>query len=196
MIWGPKRTCEFGKREVVKKFFWIPTFSNTDQSVVLERQSIKQTTPDFSASGSNSHFSAKVLARKGNETQKCLDPHSCCFCHKVSANRGLLRQHLEKVHLRTTKLQCDLCPRICFTKLSIADHMIVHKEKIFACNDCGYKTAFKTIFRHHEMTHRAKVECPICKRTVTILEAHMRSHKSENCGICGILLKGKGDLRM
>lgn len=127
------------------------------------------------------------LAKKGNEGLDSRDPHTCCICQKVVAGSYFLRQHLEKVHLKTRKMYCDLCPKVYFDKHDIASHMKqTHSKKTFACNICDYRTAVKHYLYRHKETHSEKVECPVCKKFVSFLRRHIeRAHESRvNCSVC------------
>lgn len=41
---------------------------------------------------------AAILAKKGNEGLRSVDPHTCSICRKVVAKRHSLRDHLRTVH--------------------------------------------------------------------------------------------------
>lgn len=114
------------------------------------------------------------------------DLRTCSVCQKVFVNRFSLKNHFKAVHFRSTRMFCDLCPKVYFTKQSISSHMrTVHSKKLFACNVCDYKTASKNHLSKHKMTHTEKIECPICKKHVSVLKAHMESHNPKvSCPIC------------
>lgn len=118
---------------------------------------------------------AKILALKGNKGIRACDPHTCCLCQKVSYNRKALRDHLERVHCKSKKMFCDLCPKFYFTRRAIFAHMKVHNKKNFTCNICDYKTVFKSRLKTHKMTHSEKVECPTCKKPLSSLKLHMKN---------------------
>lgn len=138
---------------------------------------------------SNQSGSVDDLITKGNRLD-LMDSYVCCLCQKKFKHRHYLKNHLENFHGRSSKLYCDICPKICFTKWSIHDHMKkIHCEKGFVCNVCNYKAASSNQFKRHKRIHDAKVECPICKKQVTSLLNHKRAHeKKESCQVCNKIL--------
>lgn len=140
-------------------------------------------------------FDAKSLnsfLRKCYEGRHPKDAHTCCFCHKTVSARSELKQHITNAHIRSTKMFCDLCPKIYFSKKTIGRHMVdSHCKKRFTCNICEYKTADKYSFQRHKQTHEAKETCPICKKKVSILRQHLISHRpGKSCLICKKIIKG------
>lgn len=135
---------------------------------------------------------AKSYASKGNEGLGSRDPHTCCLCQKVLVNRASLKNHFEDVHCKANKLSCDLCPKIFFSKKAIVNHMKVHSKKNFSCNICDYKTANKSRFKMHRLTHGDKVECPICRKRVSLLSRHhSKVHRpKKSCPVCQKMLQG------
>lgn len=130
-----------------------------------------------------------ALAKKGNHGLKATDRHSCCICQKFFSCIESLRKHLVTFHHNTKKISCDLCPKFYFTKPAIVSHMRVHGNFFFSCNICDYRTHSKGHFQRHKLTHSAKAECPICKKQVTVLNEHMKTHTQTkvSCPVCGKL---------
>lgn len=126
------------------------------------------------------------LIRNGNDGLGPNDSHVCCLCQKVSKTRRYLKKHLENFHGKSTKLHCDLCPRIFFSRELIFEHMKrAHFEKCLVCNICGFKTANNSNFKNHKRIHSEKVECPICKKYVSSLRVHKKTHDpKEKCPVC------------
>lgn len=143
------------------------------------------------ASKKSKFYSDKViaLAKKGNHGPKTTDPHSCCICQKVFSCIETLKKHLVTFHSKSKKISCDLCPKFYFTKAAISNHMRIHGKKNFFCNVCDYRTPAKAHFQRHKLTHSAKAECPICKKQVTVLNEHMKTHTQTkvSCPVCGKL---------
>lgn len=192
MFWDCTRTCK-SKMIDYKDGIKILFFSFLEPIVLLERIAVEIKT--VSASNQYQEISSKwddadTLATKGNKALCYFDPHTCFLCQKVYSGRWYLKIHLKNVHCRSKKFFCDLCPKFYFTKRSISEHLRhLHASKRFACNVCDYKTAVEKTFRNHKMTHTAKVECPICKKPVTVLKEHMKFHDpKENCSICSKLI--------
>lgn len=131
--------------------------------------------------------SVQLLASKGNERLTNNDPHTCCFCRKIFNRRDHLKNHLEAVHCKTTKMSCGLCTKFFFTRDSLSKHMTgTHSEKRFACDACDFRTSFSTVLKTHKLKHASKVECPVCKKQVNALKIHMVTHRPKDaCKICG-----------
>lgn len=159
-------------------------FRFSDPIVLLHR--IDNENLPISGLSENKSVIVKILVRKGNEGLRCNAPHSCCCCQKIFINRYSLKDHLETIHCKTTKMFCDLCPKFYFTKSTMIQHMIhAHRKKRFACNACDYKAATNPLLKKHKLTHAAKVECLFCKKLVTSGKSHKTVHKAkEMCSIC------------
>lgn len=136
---------------------------------------------------SNHIESVRLLASEGNERLTNNDPHTCCFCRNIFNRRDHLKNHLQAVHCKTTKISCDLCPKFFFTRDSLSKHMTgAHGKKRFACDACDFKTSNSTVFKTHKLIHSSKVECPVCKKQVNALKVHMVTHiPKDPCKICG-----------
>lgn len=143
--------------------------------------------------------SVENLARKGNEGKLARDPHICCFCQKSYSTRRVLKIHLEKIHCRKNKMDCDHCPKFFFTRNDILKHIKVHKTKVLVCGVCDYKTANKRRLESHKRTHAVKTECPVCKKHFALLENHIQSvHNEENiqkCETCHEIFETRENLR-
>lgn len=128
------------------------------------------------------------LVKKGNEGLCYKDPHTCIVCQKISKHSGQLYSHIERTHIRTNKMHCDICPKIFFALADIKKHMIVHRKKALKCNVCDFKTNRNYKLQLHKLIH-AKVECKICKRQVSNLKRHLNTHSTTHkpkatCPIC------------
>lgn len=149
----------------------------------------------------------KILVENVKNEISYKDPHACSICEKVFKQRAYLERHVESVHFKTNKIFCDLCPKIFFTEVDLKFHIrYVHGEKSFACNICDYKTAVKTNFKRHNLTHGVKVEFPICKKKVVELKTDTKAHrpkefryvhgeKSFACYICDYKTSVKSNLK-
>lgn len=128
---------------------------------------------------------AHQLAKKGNDGLGSMEPHTCCFCGIILKSRFNIRKHIERLHCRSTKMFCDLCPKAFFVKDGISQHMEVHCKKAFVCKVCDYRTARLNHFKKHTRIHAAKIECKICKKNVTSLKDHLTLHRmKEKCSVC------------
>lgn len=125
------------------------------------------------------------LCNQGNEMLKPSDPHSCCLCLKVFTNRQALRNHLEILHIRSQKFACNSCPKFYSGKQALKHHMKSHGKKSYECKICDYKTAAKFRFERHNLIHASKVDCPVCRKSVSNLKQHMYKHKPKvQCPVC------------
>lgn len=115
------------------------------------------------------------------------NPNKCKICLKTFA---YLKEHMENIHNKSNKMFCDHCPKVFFTRPAIIQHVrAAHRTKTFACNICDYKTCFRSFLRSHLLIHAEKVECPVCKKQVTVLKHHMKNHREKkSCPICGRML--------
>lgn len=156
----------------------LPLFSFSDPVVLLKHLTIKQ------------------LLQIGNEGLRCIDPHTCCFCHKIYSTRLSLSSHIESVHRKIKKLCCDSCPKFFFSRHGISEHIKIHRKTIFACNICDYTTATQRNLERHNMNHVEKVECPVCKKKVTWLYMHMEIHRPKvSCPICHKTFSFKSNMK-
>jgi len=95
----------------------------------------------------------------------------CPYCRKLLANT---KEHIKAVHL---------------------------KEKNYFCQQCDYKTLFKSdLLKHDELVHRKiKKSCPHCGKQVANLHEHIRLvHKKEKkfkCNYCGYTCAKQSDMK-
>lgn len=134
----------------------------------------------------------EVLLKRGNKGKTARDPHTCCLCQRKFSIRRHLKVHLQVIHCKSTKMFCDSCPKYYFSKDSLARHMKMHKKKRFSCKKCGHKTVYKPDMKKHKLTHKRKIECPICKKKVAVMKDHMITHRPKiSCSICQMMISGK-----
>lgn len=160
--------------------------------MLLERCDITITsvTIDSTSSEEYAKSSLEILLKKGNERLRWNLPHSCCICEKIFTCRKSLKEHLQRLHLKATKMLCDLCPKIFFTKHSMIVHMPTHRTTYFMCNICDYKTINNSRLESHKRTHNKNSECQVCKKRVANFKVHMTSHEPKvECTICLIKFK-------
>lgn len=98
--------------------------------------------------------SLNSLVRKGNESLKKSDPHTCFICQKVLSHRNSLKIHLKTVHCKSEKNFCNLCNKMFFNKHGMKDHMRrVHCGKSFACNVCEFICSRRDNLKRHKLLH-------------------------------------------
>lgn len=118
----------------------------------------------------------EALARKGNESKKVQEPHSCCLCEKKFSHRESLKKHIESFHCKVKRF-CDLCPKVSFSREDIRKHIDDnHRTKDFVCDFCEFKSSNKQRFANHKLKHVEKVECSVCNKPVSNLKCHMLTH--------------------
>lgn len=153
--------------------------------MLLERYDFDQTLNDSSDSDASQRDFVETYTKRGNDCQGSLDPHICCLYRKKLSSRQVLREHLQKVHMKKSEFSCDLCRKSFSTRSSMLNHMPVHCEKRFQCNICDYKTSIRCNLKKHKLIHTAKTECRICNKQVFSMASHMKSHRPKvSCSIC------------
>ena len=92
---------------------------------------------------------------------------ACCIqCDKTYVNKSMLRQHVEIVHLKIKKFQCDQCPLNFASKNGFKNHVASeHEKKEHLCTQCDriYKTKIGLkdhVLRFHEK--RLDFKCEYC----------------------------------
>lgn len=168
----------------------------SDPIVLLERFDVEALSLKLDQKKENNICSETLddLVRKGNEMLGYKDPHTCYFCRKTLKARYRLKLHIQAVHLRSVKFFCDLCPKICFHKQDVKGHMKkIHSEKNISCQFCNYKTNSVYNYKKHKLTHGEGVECPICKKRVTLLKSHYKDAHGQKvkCPVCQMVIVKK-----
>lgn len=89
---------------------------------------------------------------------------------------------------------------------SIHRHAVVHKEKRFACDKCGYKASEMRFLKKHSMVHTREqpYTCPECQKgfsCISNMRKHfMSAHGAENalykCGECRFTTNYRADLKL
>jgi len=74
------------------------------------------------------------------------------------------------------------------------------KKKTLQCNECSYKTFFKSNLSRHVTSHHPEKECSICKKrygTSFALKRHITTHEEQSyvCKICGKNFKSESGVR-
>lgn len=127
-----------------------------------------------------------VLSKVARKRKSCEQPQTCNLCGKVTASRRNMKDHLNRFHLKSKKMFCDLCPKFYFTKVGIRHHVTIHfSNQPFACNLCEYKTMVKGNLTRHIIGHNTKAECQICNKEVSFMRDHMLTHgPRKSCSFC------------
>jgi KRAB domain-containing zinc finger protein len=95
----------------------------------------------------------------------------CQICNREYNN---INAHNRRVHQRSRRHQCDLCPLAFFTPREIRLHMPVHqkyREKNILCNYCNKAFLTKTTLKSHVDSQHLKqnlIYCEICGQSFQV----------------------------
>ena len=148
-----------------------------------------------------SDASAKRACKKSGNAN--FVKRQCEECGAVVRN---LSDHRRSVHTGETPYKCTECPeeRRFKTYHNLRQHKIVmHMEKKFICDLCGYKCSIRAKLTEHMNIHNnnRRFVCTVCsKRFLTNhkLNQHKRVHsgfKPHRCFVCGLAISRKEYLR-
>lgn len=123
--------------------------------------------------------------------------HYCAECDKTFADSGGLKYHINSVHNKIKKYECDICGNHFSCKRVIANHLRgVHmKERLFQCNQCSKSFSTDSALYMHKKIHDDVLKC-VCKvcdrrfRSMSKLKIHMTMHTKEKNYFCGICKRG------
>ena len=75
-------------------------------------------------------------------------------------------QHSQKQKAVQTSLKCPSCQLTAKNKKALSNHLLIHKEKIHVCNECGLRFARKDYLSNHERVHSGEKQfsCNSCDR--------------------------------
>ncbi|XP_059616063.1 zinc finger protein 26-like [Phlebotomus argentipes] len=109
----------------------------------------------------------------------------CAMCGKKSAHKYLLRQHIEKIHLKATDEnkkchKCSICTKAFKRVAQLQIHMTSHSSDLpFCCLICSnrykVKTTLKTHMEKHQLLHEEDKNCPYCSKTFERMSS-MKNH--------------------
>lgn len=110
-------------------------------------------------------------------------PFICDICGRKYLSRSSFISHYFKYH--KTDLFCDFCPNTFSKKVVLIDHIqkIHLKLRKFNCEICDFKSFYKQGLNKHMLSHGVKTECPICHKFVLNLSSHSRIHFKVKCPI-------------
>lgn len=82
---------------------------------------------------------AEKQIRRGKTNEK--KPFTCLVCNKSFLKKSNLRGHLESVHEKLTRFQCDDCQAAFYYKRHFLKHMDQHKKAWSRC----FRKAFRKL---------------------------------------------------
>lgn len=110
----------------------------------------------------------KVANFEAANVVKSQNPLKCSICNKVLANIFLVRKHIERVHEKLKRFNCNHCPKDFYSKSDLVRH--VKHRHIFTNDDtsnanlpfkcevkgCGKHFKMKTALSNHQKISHAK----------------------------------------
>lgn len=107
-----------------------------------------------------------------------LKEFKCNMCPKVFTISGKLGVHIQTVHLKMKRHNCEVCERKFYSKLGLKEHMVRHGgQSEFQCSVCKKVYARKYTLREHMRIHEndRRFVCTICGRTF-VQNCHLKLH--------------------
>ncbi|XP_045457880.1 zinc finger protein 883-like [Melitaea cinxia] len=134
----------------------------------------------------------KCHRKKHEENNESGDEFVCKFCQSVFDRRGLYLKHLRS-HISAKERKCTECNKNFSNTFSLKRHIETHMTvKKFSCDKCDRKFVSAHKLKYHGRYHdtngikKLKTNCEICKRAVTDIEKHMKTHndRTHPCDFC------------
>ena len=158
----------------------------------------------------NATTTVKRIALKPKEAKTRV--HVCPACSEVFKRRGLLSQHLFRVHGLEQQQQsgalsdyvCAQCDVRCATMSGLRAHERAHLEKKFACDACAKTFLRLNLLRDHLARKSCAVEtrtCHLCHKVFSDRmrkEIHLKAHYNDKafaCTVCGKAFVQKRSLK-
>lgn len=106
----------------------------------------------------------------------------CDLCPKIYFRKTGIKKHM-RAH------NGDLCPKSFRKNHWLRDHMNRVHLRSFECDICGFRSNSKRNLKTHVLCHLSKPQCRICFNTVPKLSRHMRNHVTAACPKCKNIFK-------
>ncbi len=122
--------------------------------------------------------------------------YQCTHCGRTCKNRKVLLEHMS-THSDIRSCKCNLCPKTYKTKTSLHRHLQKHRDIFHFCDQCDFKTQWKSSLKTHvNMMHAGEestefFKCSHCEyktKNKFYLKHHENTHSDDRpfvCEICG-----------
>ncbi|GAB0098306.1 Zinc finger C2H2 superfamily [Sergentomyia squamirostris] len=143
------------------------------------------------------------MGNDGNESKgRSKEVFKCKICGKIFTSKHNARDHIEGVHMKRMKYECDICrAKFCLSS-TLYRHKEIHTDEEFNCDICDRTFKTRTYMKTHRKSHfstndiiRQPVppvpECHICgqkTKNISMLNKHLKIHNEDRpykCDICG-----------
>ncbi|CAI5439681.1 unnamed protein product [Caenorhabditis angaria] len=119
------------------------------------------------------------------------------------SNLQEMEAHLLDKHVDKEKKQCEACPTNEIPANNIIQHMRIHTNSVYACQQCG-KRGKKNYLRSHVRIHTGErpYSCETCPKAFTdssTLRRHRLTHTGEKkyqCPVCGRAIARKDNVKV
>ena len=116
-----------------------------------------------------------------DRVHKKLRPCKCDRCERSFSDKGKLKDHIQRIHEDNRPWVCESCGRTFKIKMDLAAHLLMHKEKRFACDECDYRCVRPDYLTKHRRIHTGEkpYHCEACEMRFsnrTSLVLHQNKH--------------------
>ncbi|GLG94201.1 Testis-specific zinc finger protein topi [Gryllus bimaculatus] len=119
----------------------------------------------------------KLHVRTVHVNKQFAKKHVCEVCGKGKSTVAALRDHMNS-HSGEKPYICHVCGKNFFTNNGLISHLILHGDKKFKCDVCGYTCNRMDNLVTHIRSHTGEkpYKCTICKKGFTRLD-NLQTHK-------------------
>lgn len=118
--------------------------------------------------------------------------HACTSCSYIALTGEALRRHVDRIHLKLRKFECDICQKTFVSQPDRKLHMLRHyKTKPVECDECDQRFYSTRELRKHKWAHSKQKpfkcdDCGVAYAYTESLRKHMTTHLPEmiSCDKC------------